>query len=115
MESEIRRAPITIGFAGVGYTQSITTIKGRDFEVPSYGGLYLTQYSAGLERIYDIGKEVLCYSDLDDCFNKICIVRDNMKLADSIRLAGYQKALQTCTWTSRMKYLQYLINNTAAA
>lgn len=115
MESEIRQAPVTIGFAGVGYTQSITTIKGRDFEVPSYGGLYLTQHSAGLERIYDIGKEVLCYSDIDDCFNKICIVRDNIKLADSIRLAGYQKALQTCTWSSRMKYLQYLINNIAAA
>ena len=115
MQIEIRNAPLTIGFAGVGYTQSITTIKGRDFEVPSYGGLYLTQHSRGLEKIYDIGKEVLCYSDLDDCFNKICIVRDNIKLADSIRIAGYQKAIQTCTWTSRMKYLQNLINHTVAA
>jgi spore maturation protein CgeB len=115
MKIEIRKAPLTIGFAGVGYTQSITTIKGRDFEVPSYGGLYLTQHSTGLERIYDIGKEVLCYSDLDDCFKKICIVRDNVKLADSIRIAGYQKAIQTCTWTSRMKYLQNLINHTVAA
>jgi hypothetical protein len=115
MKIEIRNAPLTIGFAGVGYTQSITTIKGRDFEVPSYGGLYLTQHSRGLEKIYDIGKEVLCYSDLDDCFNKICIVRDNVKLADSIRIAGYQKAIQTCTWTSRMKYLHYLINHTVTA
>ena len=115
MELEIRKAPITIGFAGVGYTQSITTIKGRDFEVPILGGLYLTQYSAGLEKIYDIDREVLCYTNLEDCFKKICAVRDNEVWADSIRLAGYKKAIKTCSWSSRIKYLQYLINLTAAA
>jgi spore maturation protein CgeB len=115
MITEIRKAPLTIGFAGVGYTKSITTIKGRDFEVPAFGGLYLTQYSAGLAGIYEIGKEILCYKDLDDCFDKICMVRDNATFYDTIRFAGYQKALETCSWASRMKYLQYLINNLAAA
>jgi hypothetical protein len=110
MKEEIRNAPITLGFANVGYTRSITTIKGRDFEVPAYGGLYLTQLSSGIEKYYKIGSEILSYKNSDDCIELIEFVRFNIDIANAIRNAGYAKGVNFCSWRSRGKFLQDLIS-----
>jgi len=115
MQDEIFKAPVVLGFANVGYTKDITTIKGRDFEVPAFGGLYLTQFSEGIKLVYQPDFEILCYRDFEECFQKICFVRDNYAQAASIRLAGYRKAIQTATWSSRMLYLRKLIDIATAA
>lgn len=110
MELEIRRAPLTLGFAAVGYTKKITTIKGRDFEVPMLGGLYLTQHSEGLSTIYELNKDVLAYSNIDECYDKICYVIDNPKFAISVRLSGYKKSQKNNTWYSRIIFLRKQID-----
>ena len=50
------RSRINLGFAGVGYSKKLMCLKGRDFEVPMSGGLYLTQDNPELSLVYDIGK-----------------------------------------------------------
>ncbi|MCK4785563.1 MAG: glycosyltransferase, partial [Desulfobacteraceae bacterium] len=60
------RSKITLGFAGVGDSEEIFCLKGRDFEVPMSGGFYLTQYHSELERWFELGKEIVCYRDIDD-------------------------------------------------
>lgn len=109
MGEEIRNAPITLGFANVGYTRSIATIKGRDFEVPAYGGLYLTQYSEGLEQYYESGKEIFTYSNLNECIDLINTIKTDPKLAYEVRIAGYQKSLAHCSWLARGEFLSKLI------
>lgn len=111
-KNEIRKAPLTLGFAFVGTTKTITTIKGRDFEVPLLGGLYLTQYSKGLNYYYDLGEDILVYSNFVDCLNKIKMVRDNPKIAEKIRNAGYNKARKISSWESRIKFLDTKIKST---
>lgn len=109
MIQEIQKAPITIGFANVGYTWNITTIKGRDFEVPLWGGLYLTQYSKGLTNYYQPDKDLYTYNNLNECIEKIYLIKNNPTKALSVRLNGMRIAKQKCTWHSRFAYLQDLI------
>ena len=110
MVKEIKKAPVTLGFSNVGYTNCITTIKGRDFEVPTWGGLYLTQYSPGLDFYYEDGKDILTYKTIQDCLDKICFIKENPKEALQIRQSGYKKANMYSTWPSRFNYLTDLIN-----
>jgi len=114
MHMEIANAPVTLGFSNVGYTRNITTIKGRDFEVPLLGGLYLTQFSKGLELYYKPGKEILTYMNFENCISQITWIQENPKDAFQIRLAGYLKALQNCTWEARMEYLKQIISLTTS-
>ncbi len=110
MWTMIQRAPVTLGFANVGYTKSITTIKGRDFEVPLHGGLFLTQYSKGLSIYYQPGRDVYTYMDVNDCIRQIAAIRDNRDAAFKVRQSGYQQALRMATWKSRFMYLDSVIN-----
>lgn len=110
MKEEIKLAPLTLGFSNVGYTRNITTIKGRDFEVPLYGGLYLTQYSKGLGMYYNVNKEILAYTSIADCIKLIFWVQRFPEQAKIIREAGFKKAIEKCSWDSRMIYLNNLIN-----
>jgi spore maturation protein CgeB len=111
MITEIRKAPLTLGFANVGYTKNITTIKGRDFEVPAFGGLYLTQQSTGILKYYEPDKEVFLYRNFSDCYNQILKIKNNKKLSDAVRLAGYRKALTYCTWRGRGRFLNKLLDD----
>jgi len=94
----------------VGYTKNVTTIKGRDFEIPLWGGLYLTQYSEGLTKYFEIGTEILSYKDIDDCIKIIKYVKVNPIKANLIRNAGQKKAINYTSWKSRFLYLNNLIN-----
>lgn len=107
----VKIAPITLGFANVGYTKNVTTIKGRDFEIPIWGGLYLTQYSEGLTKYYELGKEILSYKDINDCIKIINYIKDNPIVAKQIRYDGQLKAINFTSWKSRFLYLNNLINS----
>ena len=109
MVHEIRKAPLTLGFSNVGYTSNITTIKGRDFEVPFFGGLYLTQYSKGIGLYYN-DNEVLTYKNFNDCLSIIRYLKNNQNIANNIREKGYKKAQKRASWASRFKYLDCLIS-----
>ena len=52
------RSKINLGFSGVGHSKNLMCLKGRDFEVPMSGGLYLTQNNPELSLVYEIGKEI---------------------------------------------------------
>ena len=66
------RSKITLGFAEVVGSNELFCLKGRDFEVPMSGGFYLTQYHPELAQWFDVGKEIACYTDIDDMVEKIC-------------------------------------------
>jgi hypothetical protein len=59
------RSRINLGFGGVGHSRRLMCLKGRDFEVPMSGGLYLTQDNPELGLVYDVGREIVTYTDAD--------------------------------------------------
>jgi spore maturation protein CgeB len=107
---KIQKAPLTIGFSNVGYTKSVTTIKGRDFEIPLWGGLYLTQYSKGIENYFKINDEILTYKNFNGCLKKILFIKNNPQISNKIRELGYLRALEYASWNSRVLFLKNLIN-----
>jgi len=97
------RSRITLGFAGVGHSRKLMCLKGRDFEVPMSGGLYLTQNNPELSLVYDVGKEIVTYCDEKYCVEKIRWLLGNPEEADKIREAGRMRALRDHTWEKRFE------------
>ena len=96
---------INLGFSGVGHSRRLMCLKGRDFEVPMSGGLYLTQDNPELALVYEIGKEIMTYTDERDCAEKISYLLDHPEQAAAIRLAGRQRCLAQHTWQKRFEQM----------
>lgn len=97
------RSRINLGFAGVGHSKKLMCLKGRDFEVPMSGGLYLTQDNPELSLVYEVGKEILTYRNEVDCAQKIKWLIENQDEADKIRKRGRERAIRDHTWEERFE------------
>ena len=104
------RSKINLGFGGIAGSKDTYCLKGRDFEIPMSGGLYLTEYHPELERCYDIGKEIFTYTDFDDLAKKICYLLSNPEKAEKIRKRGARRARKDHTWEIRFEKIFNLIN-----
>jgi glycosyl transferase family 1 len=61
------RSLINLGMGGIGYSETLTNVKGRDFEIPATGGgMYLTSFNADLAHHLLVGQEVVCYGSREE-------------------------------------------------
>jgi len=97
------KSKINLGFGGVGSLRNTCCLKGRDFEVPMSGGLYLTEYHPELARWYDLGREIVTYGDLDDLAQKIRHLLSNPEEAEEIRKRGFRRARSEHSWEIRFE------------
>ncbi len=104
------RSRINLGFGGVADLKDTYCLKGRDFEVPMSGGLYLTEYHAELERFFELGKEIAVYSNFDDLAEKIRYYLSHTEEADAIRKRGLARARDEHTWERRFERIFRLLN-----
>jgi len=95
------RSRINLGFAGVGYSRKLMCLKGRDFEVPMSGGLYLTQNNPELSLVFDVGNEILTYRNEEDCANVIKKLLADPDRAQAIRKAGRKRCLSDHSYYAR--------------
>lgn len=102
------RSRINLGFGGIGYSKKFMCLKGRDFEVPMSGGLYLTQDNPELSLVYNVGKEIITYKNEKDCAEKIRWLLANPYEAAKIRRAGRERALKEHTWEKRFSEIFHL-------
>jgi spore maturation protein CgeB len=96
------RARINLGIGGTGVSERMTCIKGRDFEVPVTGSLYLTTFNPELTSLYDIGKEILCYINEIDCVEVVRYYLERPEEAKAIGEAGRARCVRDHTWANRM-------------
>ncbi len=97
------RARINLGFAGVAGHDDTYCIKGRDFEIPMSGGLYVTEACTELEKFFRPGEEVVTYQGVDDLVEKIRHLLSNPAEAEEIRKRGFERALREHTWEMRFE------------
>lgn len=92
---------------GLGYVNesSDQCLKGRDFEVPSCGVVYLTSYNENLPRVYRLGEEIETYSGYDDCVRKIRALLADPARCEKISRAARQAVLARHTWSRRVEQL----------
>jgi len=104
------RSRINLGFGGVIGHNETFCLKGRDFEVPMSGGLYLTEHHDELLPFYEIGREIVTYKGFNDLLNKINMLISDPSQAETIRLEGRKRALREHTWEMRIKKVFSLLD-----
>ena len=103
------RSRINLGFGGViGHTDTYC-LKGRDFEVPMSGGLYVTEYHPELATVYDLGREIVTYEGFEDLRDKIQDLLAHPEKAEEIRQRGYQRARRDHSWEMRFETIFRLL------
>jgi hypothetical protein len=95
------RSRINLGFGGIGYSKTLLCLKGRDFEVPMSGAVYLTQNNPELKEVFEVGTEILTYDDIEDCARTIRSLLADEARAGAIRLAAQARSLKDHTYSAR--------------
>lgn len=99
------RSRINLGFSTCGNTheseERIVQVRLRDFEVPMSGGFYMVEYMEELEEFFDIGNEIVCYTDKEDMLEKIRYYLEHDDERERIRLAGYERCRRDHSWHKR--------------
>ena len=93
-------APIEPDLTNLSYPQQI---KGRNFEVPGCGGFLLTERAEELEQHYEIGKEIVCFDDVDDLIEKVRYYLCHEDERAEIAQAGYCRTLREHTYVHRFQ------------
>jgi spore maturation protein CgeB len=99
------KSRINLGFGGVEGHEETYCLKGRDFEIPMSGGLYLTEDHPELRGVYDLGKEIMAYRGFDDLLANIRHLLADPHKAEAIRQAGFRRARRDHTWEMRFERL----------
>jgi spore maturation protein CgeB len=101
------RSKINLGFSACGSapqgSERILQIRLRDFEVPMSRGFYMVEHMQELEEFFDIGREIVCYTDKQDLADKIKYYLVHDEERERIRRAGYERCLRDHTWHKRFE------------
>lgn len=82
--------------------KNISQVKARDFEIPVQGGFSLAEYVPCIEDYFDIGKEIICYKDIEEAELLIKYYLSHDGEREKIKLAGVKKARQYHTFVHRI-------------
>ncbi len=78
-------------------------IKGRNFEIPGFGGFLLTEYAEGIEECFVPDKEIAVFRSVDELREKIRYFLDHEDEREAVRQAGHDRALKYHTFEKRFE------------
>ncbi len=99
------QSKINLGFSWVAASRTEMCLKGRDFEVPMSGAVYLTTHQPDIEKVYNVGSEVVTYHNKKDLLDRIISLLHDPGLCESIRSAARRRAINEHTWEARFAEL----------
>ena len=100
----INRSKINLGMGGIGYSERLTNVKTRDFEIPGTGGgLYLTTFNPDLACHFVLGEEIVCYQSRDEMLELIRFYLARPAEAREIARRGRERCLQEHRWLHRYR------------
>ena len=98
-----RGSQINLGIGLASPSLTLTTTKARDFECPAAGGCYLATYSWELPLLYDLGKEILCYRNIEELIEMYAWYRRRPEECLKIAQAGWRRCVAEHTWEKRFR------------
>lgn len=84
-------------------------IKFRQYEINACGGFQISYYAEGLERHYEIGKEIVIFLSLEDMIEKIHYYLNHEDEREEIARCGYARTLRDHTMEKRFTDLFKII------
>ena len=94
---------VNLGISGIGYSLREMCLKGRDFEVPMCGAVYVTGDQPDLTRVYERGEEIFAYRDVDHCATIIHRLLSRPEECSRVRAAARSRCLRDHTWERRFR------------
>lgn len=83
--------------------KNASQIKARNFEIPYFGGFQLTDYTPTIETYFEIGKEVVCYKDVDEAELLIRYYLKNEEERETIKNSAHQKSTNKHGYIHRLQ------------
>lgn len=104
------RSQVNLGMGEIGYSDVLTNVKTRDFEVPACGGgAYLTSYNRDLAEHFDIGREIACYRGEDELIESLLDLQADPDKCQEMATRARLRTVREHRWLHRyMKILQEL-------
>ena len=95
-----REAMVTIGVnrvptANRSLHRPLVYSRLRDIEAPMLGACYLTEWTEGLEHMYEVGKEIETYRTAEELKSKLDDLRRNPSRRGTMREGAQRRALST--------------------
>jgi hypothetical protein len=96
------RTRINLGMGGIEYSETLTNVKGRDFEIPGTGGgMYLTSFNPDLAQHFVAGEEIACYRNRDEMLELIRWYLRHPDEAEAIASRARERSLREHRWLHR--------------
>lgn len=92
-------------YSGVKDRKDLEMIKMRTFEISACGTAQISFYSEGLELFFDIGKEIIIYTSLNDLIEKVKYFLNNDGELEKISNNSYNRFLKDHTAELRLRKL----------
>lgn len=104
------RSHINLGIGGIEYSERLTNVKGRDFEIPGTGGgVYLTSFNPDLAQYFIVGEEILCYRNRNEMLELIRYYLAHPEEAAEIARRGRERSLREHRWLHRYKKILHVL------
>jgi spore maturation protein CgeB len=81
----------------------------RDIEAPMLGACYLTEWTEGLSRLYQLGTEVETYRTADELSAKLHDLTGDPSRRQSMRHAARRRALAEHSLTRTMSKIEEIV------
>ncbi|MFX1311241.1 MAG: glycosyltransferase [Promethearchaeota archaeon] len=81
----------------------------RTFEICMSGNFQLLQYTPCIEEYFEPDKDIVCWKNKKDLFNKILYYLENGDEREKIAKNGYKRAIENHTWTKRFETVGKLL------
>ncbi|HVO67120.1 MAG TPA: glycosyltransferase [Syntrophales bacterium] len=94
----------------INHPQSKYGVNTRTFEIPSCEAFGIFDYINGIEDLFKIGEEIVCYRDIEELKALIHHYLANQQERSSIAEKGFRRVMQEHTWVHRVKRVIDIVN-----
>jgi hypothetical protein len=96
---------VNLGIGGVNYSMGLTTLKGRDFEVPGAGQTYLTTFDPDLALCFHVGTEIACYGNSFHMVDLAYELARNEAWRVDMGDRAYERSMREHRWLQRYEWI----------
>jgi len=104
----MQRSKVILGLGGIGWSEGLKNVKGRDFDAPCVGP-YVTSYNPDLSDWFQIGSEIACFSNADEAVDVIRRLLLDEKARARVAARGRARCLLEHTWRARFETVLRLL------
>lgn len=100
------RSRVNLGMGGIEYSESLTNVKARDFEVTGTGGgVYVTSFNPDLAEHFAVGEEILCYRNRAEMLELIRYCLAHPTETREIAARARRRCLREHRWIHRYQHI----------